>query len=272
MTPSGKKYPAFSTYAGAENALKKSPSTPSPGPDPDDLRYWKKTASIARRQCLISCSCFSANSSGVYLKPKGLKRPGPNGEMFDEPWPRPRSPATYSSPSSMILRMRPPSRSVANAKICQLACAGTEPMASSGFTSEKSMPSDSLPGKCAISGKIHPSAASCAMRPCMSSASRYHVSVPRPIVLYFSPRNQQPGAVAARLNGSKPTSPARVPSSVVVEYGSAIDWTSGPPKYVTSLPIRLVEPGPPSIAFLAGAAGSFFAVFLPIAIVGAERY
>merc|ERR1719231_1811913 len=58
MTPSGKKYPAFSTYAGAENADKKSDSTPSPGPMSDDLRYWKKTASIARRQCLISCSCF----------------------------------------------------------------------------------------------------------------------------------------------------------------------------------------------------------------------
>jgi len=49
-------------------------------------------------------------------------------------------------------------------------------------------------------------------------------------VLVGSPRNQQPGAYAARPNGSKPTSPGRSPGSVVDVYGSATDFCSSPPK------------------------------------------
>merc|ERR1719223_680338 len=69
--------------------------------------------------------------------------------------------------------------------------------------------------------------ATCAIRPWISSASRYHSRFPMTPLLPSSPLNQGPTGVVEKPRGSKPTSPSMDPSRVAgaLANGSATEGT-----------------------------------------------
>mmetsp|Transcript_3572 Transcript_3572/g.12522 ORF Transcript_3572/g.12522 Transcript_3572/m.12522 type:complete len:220 (+) Transcript_3572:140-799(+) len=149
-------------------------------------RIMPATAHIARRPFLISLSAISS----VTLKPSGLKRKSPGTRSPDS---RPLVTATPVTASMMEMKTSDEttafgcaSHASQNTSICDRPSAAGKP--GSGPTA---------------STQSTPAAASMAMRPCLISASRIqYKSMPR-------------SSISERPSGSKPTSPARVPSSVL---------------------------------------------------------
>mmetsp|Transcript_10586 Transcript_10586/g.32614 ORF Transcript_10586/g.32614 Transcript_10586/m.32614 type:complete len:202 (+) Transcript_10586:130-735(+) len=144
---------------------------------------WPMTAHIARRQCLISLSASSSvisNSSGLRPKSPGARSPDAR-------------PAVVATPdTASIDAMKMSAATIAfgcSSHASQNTCIWLRPSATGQPGSGPN-----------ISTQITPVAASMATRPCLISASRsQYKSMPR-------------SSISERPSGSKPTSPAMVPS------------------------------------------------------------